>query len=1072
MKLYYTDVSQDMTRILTEQAQAYAEAGKRIFYIAPNSLSFEKERKVLELLPHQASFRITVTRFAQMARYFVLNRGQNKQAMDDTGLSMIFFRVLSQFSDSDLRVYGRLRKDAAFIQQLVDLYKELKTANLTVLDLQHLEDEKAADLQKIFLAASDLLDHHQIENQSKLAQFASQVEAGHLDGELADTVLIIDGFTRFSAEEDYLLSLLAQKCQDIVIGTYASQKAYKANFIQGNIYQASVEFLRSLASTYAVKPIYIENGGQESDFASFSRFWEGLHDFKPLEGKWQPNNVSSLEIWQASNQKEEVEAVARKIRQLLADGVRYKDILVLLGDVDSYKLQIGKLFDKFDIPYYFGKAESMASHPLVHFVESLERVKRYNYRAEDLLNLLKSGLFGQLTEMEIDRFAQYVAYADIKGRSRFLRDFTADSAGKYDLVQLNQIRQTIMEPLDNFLSARPQKGLSLLEKLTQFLTAIALPENMEALLSGASEEEVDQHEQVWKVFSDLLMQMADIFGQDKLAVDDFLALLGSGMLAADYRTIPATVDVVNIKSYDLVQPHTAPYIFALGMSQANFPKIAQNKSLLTDEERQLINEATGDFSSFEIPSSDNVKKNHFAALSLLNAASQSLVLTYPQVANEGEEDISVYLKEWIELGLPQLDKTRSRLAASGDEIGNYKDLLSTLIAVNQLDLDQEWSQEEQSFWAVAVRYLRKRLAQNQLSLPQVLDTVKTSKVSDEVIQIRFPDDQPLHLSASGLTTFYNNQYLYFINYILQLQEQDSIHPDHRHHGNYLHKIFELALKDNGQPFDQRLEEAIAQTNRDREYQALYQQDEECRFSQSILEDIARSTASLFRTNQAIQVASQEERFKLMLQSTVQIGGIIDRVDRLSDGSLGVVDYKSGANQFDIAKFYNGLNSQLVTYLEALRSQYGVSVDQLFGAMYLHMQDPKLDLRKAKSYDDLAQQAKGELVYKGLFADHEKQFLADGAYHLNNATYETEELETLLTYNQSLFLDAAQSIRKGVFLINPYTEDGRSVKGEQLKSITHFEADRHMGQARRLLKLPSRGKKAAYLDLMKGGDVDA
>ena len=108
----------------------------------------------------------------------------------------------------------------------------------------------------------------------------------------------------------------------------------------------------------------------------------------------------------------------------------------------------------------------------------------------------------------------------------------------------------------------------------------------------------------------------------------------------------------------------------------------------------------------------------------------------------------------------------------------------------------------------------------------------------------------------------------------------------------------------------------------------------------------------------------------------------------------------------------------------------------------------------------------------MFADQEKQFLADGAYHLNNATYETEELETLLTYNQSLFLDAAQSIRKGVFLINPYTEDGRSVKGEQLKSITHFEADRHMGQARRLLKLPSRGKKAAYLDLMKGGDVDA
>lgn len=1071
MKLYYTSVEQNLTAYLVKQAQHFADAGKRVFYIAPNSLSFEKERTVLEGLPQQASFRITVTRFAQMARYFVLNNVSTKKTMDNTGLSMVFYHVLSQFSDNELQVYGRLRKDSAFIKQLVELFQELKTANLTILDLQHLGDAKAEDLCKIFGAASDWLNRHQIENQSKLALFASQIENGYLDEELADTVLIIDGFTRFSAEEDYLISLLAERCHDIVIGTYASQKAYQSNFIQGNVYQAPVEFLRHLANDYAVKPIYVENKGNPSNFSHFSQFWEGLHDFKPLEGHWQAVHPSSLEIWQASNQKEEVEVVARKIRQLLADGVRYKDILVLLGDVESYQLQISQLFKKFDIPYYFGKGETMASHPLVHFVDSLERIKRYNYRAEDVLNLLKTGLYGQFTEMEVDRFAHYVAYADIKGRSRFARDFTANHAGKYDLVPINQIRKRMIEPLENFLSARPQQGLSLLDKLSQFLNAISLSTNMEQLASGASVEEMEKHEQVWKVFSDLLLQMAAIFSQDKLAVDDFLALLRSGMLAADYRTIPATVDVVNIKSYDLVEPHTAPYIFAIGMSQSHFPKTAQNKSLLTDEERQSINEKVGKFSSFEILSADNVKKNHFVALSLLNAAHQSLVLSYPQVANEGEEELSVYLKEWIELGVPKIDKTKEYLTASGDQIGHYKDLLSTVIAVNQLDWDHRWTKENQTFWSVAVRYLRKRLSEDGLTIPHILDEVTTSKVSDEVMQIRFPEDKPLHLSVSGLTTFYNNQYLYFLNYILQLQELDSIHPDHRHHGMYLHRIFELALQEDGQDFDKRLEQAIIQTSQDKHYQTLYQQDEESRFSQAILNDIARSTATVLRNNRAIRVASQEEKFKLILQNTVQISGIIDRVDRLSDGSLGVVDYKSGANQFDISKFYNGLNSQLVTYLEALRSQYGASVDQLFGAMYLHMQEPKLDLKTAKSFEDLSQQASGELVYKGLFSEQEKQFLAEGAYHLNNATYSVDEIETLLNYNEELYLDAAQTIRSGKFLINPYTTDGRSVQGEQIKSITHFEADRHMGAARRLLKLPSRGKKAAYLDLMKGGETE-
>ena len=69
MKLLYTDMSQDLTEILTEQATSYAQKGKRVFYIAPNALSFEKERKVLEYLPQSASFEITVTRFTQMARY-------------------------------------------------------------------------------------------------------------------------------------------------------------------------------------------------------------------------------------------------------------------------------------------------------------------------------------------------------------------------------------------------------------------------------------------------------------------------------------------------------------------------------------------------------------------------------------------------------------------------------------------------------------------------------------------------------------------------------------------------------------------------------------------------------------------------------------------------------------------------------------------------------------------------------------------------------------------------------------------------------------------------------------------
>ena len=50
MKLLYTDVRTPLTQVLTQEAVGLVEQGKRVFYIAPNSLSFEKEAKVLSYL--------------------------------------------------------------------------------------------------------------------------------------------------------------------------------------------------------------------------------------------------------------------------------------------------------------------------------------------------------------------------------------------------------------------------------------------------------------------------------------------------------------------------------------------------------------------------------------------------------------------------------------------------------------------------------------------------------------------------------------------------------------------------------------------------------------------------------------------------------------------------------------------------------------------------------------------------------------------------------------------------------------------------------------------------------------
>lgn len=206
-------------------------------------------------------------------------------------------------------------------------------------------------------------------------------------------------------------------------------------------------------------------------------------------------------------------------------------------------------------------------------------------------------------------------------------------------------------------------------------------------------------------------------------------------------------------------------------------------------------------------------------------------------------------------------------------------------------------------------------------MPLIKDNMQTKTVSADVIEARFPSDEPISLSSSAVTTFYNNQYKYFLQYVLGLQEVETIHPDARNHGTYLHRVFELVMKDDSNhSFDSKLDKAIQTTNLEDDFKFVYEEDEESRYSLTVLEDIARSTATILRDDAQIQVESEEETFELMIANSVRIRGIIDRVDRLSDGSLGIVDYKSSRNTFDIQKFYNGLSPQLVTYVQALRDK--------------------------------------------------------------------------------------------------------------------------------------------------------
>lgn len=1067
MKLLYTDIRTSLTKVLTKEAESLVATGKKVFYISPNSLSFEKEQEVLECLSKQSSFDITVTRFSQLSRYLILNNTSKNFTIDDIGLGMIFYKCLSEIDSNQLKVYGGIKQDKQFIQQLINLYLDLSTANMIYLDLKKIADtEKYNDLVLIFEKVTAYIKESNLEHNSPLSILISSIINKQVVCNFSKIALIIDGYTRFSTEEEYLIDLLHNNGVEIIIGCYASQKSFKSVFLDGNLYQASVEFLLRLANKYQ-SPVqnYSSNHEIVDTFGKTSCFLESYYDFSMMDDKnIEDVDKENLQIWSCLTQKEEIELVARSIRQKLYSNsqLTYKNFRILLGDVASYDLSLKTIFDQYQIPFYISKKESMSHHPMTQFIESILLIKRYNYRQSDLINLLKTGLYTDLSEYDIDLFEQYIKYIGISGLDKFEKSFTKNYKNKFNLKKLNKIRLKVITNLSSFLSIDSQKSKDILEEWNSFFKNISFPQQFQNLTNTLEIKDQEKQNEVWKSFCHVLEQFSIVFSDSIVSLEDFLDLVYSAMSLSYYRTVPATVDTVLVQSYELITPQASDYVYAIGLTQDHLPKIVQNTSLLSDVERSTLNQATGDSSNIFIASNENLKKNRYTMLSLINSARNQLILSFPNQLNESESKGSTYLRELENFGFKIENKSIDNKTITIDDIGSYHSVLSSLIAYYQrADFDD--SDQDLTFIKVLNRVVSKKLKEKDLENPALI----TQKLSKETLDALYPKDKPLKLSTSALKDFYCNEYTYYLKRVLNLQEELLLRSNASTHGNFLHRIFEKTLEQANETvdFDNRLEQAIKEVINDPEYIDLYSESSESELSQKSLIELCHDLAPLFTNNLSIETINVEEQFEKKTNTYPQlndryqvlINGRIDRVDRIKNTELlGVVDYKSGkGDDFKYDKFFNGLNSQLPTYLSALKKLNG---QNLFGAMYLPLTLPTIKLKEIidsiKINDSIdiskvVRETKKELRYHGLFL--EKYFSQLGDFYKGNKTYRLmeEELQTLIDYNDYLYKKAAEKILKGEFSINPYTENGKSIYSvvQQHQAITGFEATYHLGQAR-------------------------
>ena len=171
-------------------------------------------------------------------------------------------------------------------------------------------------------------------------------------------------------------------------------------------------------------------------------------------------------------------------------------------------------------------------------------------------------------------------------------------------------------------------------------------------------------------------------------------------------------------------------------------------------------------------------------------------------------------------------------------------------------------------------------------------------------------------------------------------------------GSMLHKILENFY--NGSPLQDAASQVFATAPQDYGFRPtpLWELQKV-----ELLRRLEETVAALAEVSQGWRPFKQELKFgmgapPLLLETEagqVRLHGYIDRVDATNDGSLRVIDYKTGGATISAAHLREGRRLQLPIY--ALAAQKALGLGQVASGFYWHIQKAEASSLKLEKFED-------------------------------------------------------------------------------------------------------------------------
>lgn len=930
---------------------------KNHIVIVPEQVSHMVTEKLIRESERQAIMNIDVLSFQRLAhRIFDTAGNDDKELIDDTGKNLILKTVIEEHRD-EMTVLKRNVGLQGYVSEIKSVISEFVQYEISPEDVKKLSEteerkylsSKLHDIYILYKAFREKIEEKYVTKEELLDRASEASErADFLKG--AD--IYLDDFTGFTPIQYRFLENIFSIVDNVSLCLNYDGK-------DGTLFELSVSTIAKIRSIAEEKGMPVETvhfyDNPENRFVlSPALSHLEKHLFREKTAPSDSIDADGIRIIKCDTPEKECTFIISEIMRLVREeGMRYKDIGIIMSDPGNYGRLLSEEAQAESIPLFIDSTTEILLNPYTEFIRSALEVVIENMSYETVFRFLRTGLL-DIARDDIDILENYVRALGIRGRKSYAKEFRIHIKGQTEeeLETVNSARVKLLSVLEPFIDSMKGGEKTVLyytDELLKFLDSTGVREKTGELAEAFKAENNlragSVYSQIAGKADDLFSKIKNLIPDEKTDLTGYLEMLNAGFEAIRIGVLPPGMD--SVKAGDMTRSRMSDIkvLFFAGINDGLIPEVNSGSGILSDFDRESI-EKNGITLSPTAREKIGLSKLYFYMN--VTKPGEKLYLTYSAGNSEGQTlRPSFFLRE-INKILPGVKEEYLREEELRKRFYTERDVLLFLSAILK---DEERKEEaKEIFGEVSQVPGLKEEAESLLESIYRIDG--SDRISEVLSRAIYGSDSPV--SPTRLERFAECAYRHFMLYGLRAMEREEFGFERRDLGSVLHGVLNLCggiLAEENRKFSD-LDDSEAESLSERALERYLRENENLvllsskrnKYFVTRMERILGTTIKTLRS-QAGKGSFNAEMFEKSFERD-GLYGRIDRIDTAENGTklyVSVIDYKSGNKDFDLSRVYYGLDLQLTIYLnnamEIERIGHPDKEVLPAGIFYYHIDDP-------------------------------------------------------------------------------------------------------------------------------------